>query len=599
MFVETARAILQSAYQFRGRHSSAECGMTHGRQVADLFTEHLPGSLPTRIARSVLAFLTYALATIVVFRDTVRNLRETILGPYEDNLQDLWNTWYSIHHLRSYGDLLATRIIRYPEGAELFYHSFAYPKTLLAALLGTERFASVADLLALQNILLLVSMPLAGLGAFLLIRHFIESNWAALAGGAIFAFNPSHVEHLQHHMHVSTIEFLPFFALCFMLAYERRRISLVAFSILFYTLSALSCWYYLFYCAYLMGFYGLYRACSSRALPDRWQLGVIAAHLAGVVLLLSPLLAPMVASATAGARVYVEGSSIFVADVLGYVAPPPQHVLGEAWFARGIAWRLSGNGWEKTVYLGLGNLLLLAWLFMRQETRVRDIRAFVLCGMLFFMVFTSGDWLKLAGHELLPMPNLLLGKLPFFANIRGPSRAIVFVYLFMAIGVAVALEALQRTNAGHRHARALMGAVAVLLVIDWFPMRPVASPFACPPAYAVIRADGGEDFAILDMPLRYVDLNAAMAFQACHGRPIVGGVVSREPNQTLRDRVIGLEPEALRALLTENKVKYIIVHAPVQGLFLWPTDHGSIDSYRATYPEVYSGPDATAFRVYD
>jgi hypothetical protein len=41
------------------------------------------------------------------------------------------------------------------------------------------------------------------------------------------------------------------------------------------------------------------------------------------------------------------------------------------------------------------------------------------------------------------MPDIVLSHLPFLRNVRASSRAIVFVYMFLAIGIGEA-SALQR-----------------------------------------------------------------------------------------------------------------------------------------------------------
>lgn len=113
-------------------------------------------------------------------------------------------------------------MIRFPEGTPLYYQSFAYPKVFAVALLSKVAGTNVPTLLFLQNMSLLISFPLAGVGAFYLVRHFTQNVAGALVGGFIFAFNPSHVAHVMHHTHVSSIEFIPFFVLSYLLAIEKK-----------------------------------------------------------------------------------------------------------------------------------------------------------------------------------------------------------------------------------------------------------------------------------------------------------------------------------------------------------------------------------------
>jgi hypothetical protein len=145
--------------------------------------------------------------------------------------------------------------------------------------------------------------------------------------------------------------------------------------------------------------------------------------------LLSPLLLPMVRVAMISASVYETGSDTYVADLAAYVAFPKFHILST--LANGIYRRLTGNVWEATVYLGLVNLAVIALLCLVAKKNDKQLLLYALSGMVLFCVFASGDWLHLLGHKTIPMPDLVLSKLPFFRNVRTPSRAIVFVYLFL------------------------------------------------------------------------------------------------------------------------------------------------------------------------
>src|SRR5262249_10463176 len=342
---------------------------------------------------------------------------------------DLWNTWYASAMKHPEG-FFFTNMIRFPEGTPLYYHSFAYPKVFAIALLSKVTGTQLPSLLFLQNISLLISFPLAGVGAFYLVRHFTQNAAGALAGGFVFAFNPSHVAHIMHHIGVSSIEFIPFFVFSYLVAIEKRSIIWLVLAIAFYVLSALSCWYYLFYIAYFIAFHTVYTTIRDRAFPRDWSLLAPSACIAGVSLVLSPLLVPMVRAAMGPTSVYQEGADAYVADVFGYVLFPPVHLLGGL---NNVYRWLTGNPWEATVYLGLVNLVVMAWLYLCAKQKNSGLLTYVLSGTVLFCVIASGDSLHMLGKPLIPMPDALLSGLPLFANVRIPSRAIVFVYLFLPI----------------------------------------------------------------------------------------------------------------------------------------------------------------------
>lgn len=545
------------------------------------------------IRHGLMAFAVFACVTALFFLPWVSHSGAALIGPPEDNLQDFWNSWYAAAASRS-GDFFHTTLIRYPEGVSLYYHSFAYPQIVLLAaltkLLGTEH----ATLVALQGWTLLLSFPLAGAGAFALVRHFTGSVPAALAGGYVFAFNPSHIAHVMHHAHVSWIAFIPFCVLAYLLALERRSPAWLAAAIAFYALSALSCWYYLFYIAYFIAFHTIYVCVRDNRLPRGWSLAVPVITLLGTLLILSPLLVPMIGLAQT-ADTYYGGTNIYVADMAGYFTFPPTHLL--AGWTGGFFAKIAPNPWEGTVYLGLIDLGLIAWLAMRGWRRSDPVLVYVLCGMATFCVFASGDTLHAFGQDLsfLHLPDAILSKLPFFANVRTPSRAIVMVYLFLAIGVGHALSLLwERRGALARGAAAL---ATLLLVIDFYPAHLATTGASCPAALDIIRKDTDHEFAVLDLPAGYIEGNVAMFRQTCHGRPILQGIVSRQLNRSLADR-LPADPAARRGAFLRAHVKYIILSDETDGLFVWRKADGSRSQYEKAFAAVYRGAGLTILQVY-
>ncbi len=536
-------------------------------------------------------------------------------------MQDFWNTWY-VAVGKSPSGFFFTDLIRFPEGTPLHYHSFAYPKVFATALLSKVVGTDIATLTLLHNLSLLISFPLAATGAFYLVRYFTANTAGALLGGFLFAFNPSHLEHVMQHAHVASIEFIPFIVLCYLHAIKRKSPLFLLLTIVFYALSALSCWYYLFYVAYFIAFHTVYVTIRDRALPIGWQLLTPIACLAGIVVVLSPILVPMISAAMSSVMVYTEsGGDSMVADVVGYFAFPRLHVLAP--LADNIYRQLTGFDWEKTVYLGLVNIAVLAGLCLPIRHKDARLVIYVLCGMAVFCIFASGDTLHVLGRSTIPMPDAALAQLPFFRNVRTPSRAIVFVYLFLAIGIGHAM-ALAWRRRQRPIFRAGMVAIVALMMLDFFPARHLpVTPVSCSPGLAIIRDDPEKDFGVLDLPSgKYFEGNFYMLQQACHSRPIAQGVTSRDVVVSLRDHLEARDLQAQQRQLTAAKIKYIVVHHSASRLqlgwrpehepqdeylrtylvkynwFGWRTEDGPKDQYSSTYPVVYDAPDITLLRVY-
>jgi hypothetical protein len=386
--------------------------------------------------------------------------------------------------------------------------------------------------------------------------------------------------------------------LAFLLTIEKKSAFLLFLAITLFALNALSCWYYLFYVAYFIVFHTVYVAIRQRALPSGWQLITPIACLAGVVATLSPLLVPMVRTAMGGASVYEPGTDTYVANIFAYPAFPPFHLLGR--LSVDIYSRfVDSNEWEATVYLGLVNVAVLAWLWGTGGHKKKKLLAYVLCGMVVFCIFASGDSLHVLRHRITPMPDVVLSHLPFFKNVRTPSRAIVFVYLFLAIGVGCA-AALAWQSPPRRVGRWGVAVVGALIVLDFFPARRLPmTPLVCSPGLALIRDDPDKDFGVLDLPSGYLAGNLYMFQQTCHGRPITQGNTSRNVVVSLRDRLETQDFQLQRRQLASAKVKYIVINHEPMGIPLpWHPEDGPRDEYDSVYPVVYNGLDLAVLRVY-
>jgi hypothetical protein len=546
-----------------------------------------------RAAETLCLLAAFAALTALFFRQALPDLSSALIGPPEDNLQDFWNSWYAV---RSHTDgFFFTHLIRAPEGVSLIYHSFAYPQIFAVWLLGKIFGTDLSTLVLLQNLTNLASFPLAATGAYYLCRYLGGGRLGSAAGGFIFAFNPWHIAQVMHHAHVAGIEFLPLFALCYLLALDRKSYAWLAGAVAFYVLSALSCWYYLFYGFYFLAFHLLYLRVHEHRWPRGWRLAAPALCLAGTGLLLSPLALPMALNGFKD-NAYQVGGNIFSADLLSYLAFPPTHIWAR--LSEGLYDSFTGNPWEAGVYLGLINLALLAWGFWRTEADARRVLWYALGGMIFFAVLASGDALHWRGQTLpIHMPSIVLSKLPFFANVRTPARAIVFVYLFLGIAVAMTLNTAMTRKRGLWAGGALAMALGLML-LDFFPGHIQTTPVRCS-SFPALARDTDKDFAVLDMPFGYREQNFYMAQQICHGRPIAQGVVARQLTPTLADHLATHDFAQQRRQLAAAHVKYILLHHPKNGIFGWDTPiDGDPELYRRAYPVVADEAGLTILRVY-
>ena len=190
-------------------------------------------------------------------------------------------------------------------------------------------------------------------------------------------------------------------------------------------------------------FHGLYlrvTAIRQKRFFQDWPFRVIVCNCLGAACCcFRLLLVPMIAQASKGENVYEDGGD----DVRRRRVPLPRLPGGALLSAESARIYSAPDGRPvgiHSVYLGLVNVALLAWLVARRKRLDRGLIEFVLYGMAVFAVIASGDHFHVFGRPTIPLPDLLLSYVPFFKNVRGPARAMVLVYLFLSIGVGYAIS---------------------------------------------------------------------------------------------------------------------------------------------------------------
>jgi hypothetical protein len=180
--------------------------------------------------------------------------------------------------------------------------------------------------------------------------------------------------------------------------------------------------------------------------------------------------------------------------------------------------------------------LALAAIVFRRGTR--SLTPWVLTGTVFLM-WALGPWLTLFGRQTpLILPAVLLRFIPIVSNARIPGRAMVVVYLVLAMLAAIGLE---RLFARGRTARGVAWGLLVVLAIECIPARPSLYMPKMPSMYSALR-DGSKAGAVCELPLGLRDGfgetgsldEAILVHQTIHQRPIVGGFIARLPPAILQ-----------------------------------------------------------------
>jgi hypothetical protein len=543
-----------------------------------------------RASEVVGAFLVYSLLTIAFFYPVLPHIASQLIGPPVDNMQSLWSLWSTHQAFREKLDLLYTTRIFYPEGSSLLFSLSPYNQ-LVALVAGGSQPPVVV-----YNLLILSTFVLSGVGAFLLIRHFTDDTPAALLGGFVFAFSPSHFTHSLLFVSISSIQFIPLFVLCYLKTMEDGSKRNIVWASVFFLLNTLVCWDFLVYAIFFMvACYGITSYRRKRLLMP----GPIISSLtiAGATLLVtSPLIVRMLASASRHPNVWRGGHERFAVDALGFLVPHYHHLLAGIPIVGRVNGSYSGFPWESVGYLGV---LCIGLLLVSGRVLVERAARHVLL-LLCFLVLSFGANLHIKGMTIpVVLPYALIRYVPILGNARAPGRLMAYACLFLGVLVAIAFS--YQLREGFLRKRKWVAALLALGICAdfWTPCR-TTTPVRLPPAYtAILRQEPTKDFGILDLPGRSVLLSARyMMYQTLHQIPIVQGYLARKPSRSLIDSLEYEDLLAQREQLRSAHVKYIVIHKQLLGQKPSEGKELDPDRYAEEYGKFFEDGENLVLRVY-
>jgi hypothetical protein len=266
-----------------------------------------------------------------------------------------------------------------------------------------------------------------------------------------------------------------------------------------------------------------------------------ATAVAGVTasVLLSPLLYAFAARRMNGRLsaepVYWRSSAPGV-DLLALVTPNPNHPLAPDWL-RGWLMPQSDAYLESVVSLPLVGLAVLvgAWAYGWRPARWWAM----LAGG--FGLLALGPFVHIGGvNTFVPGPWAIVRYVPLAGMARTPGRFSIVLMLAFAVLATMALTWLGRRFPQRRYA--MLAVTGVLLVAELLPAPRTLYSAEVPSLYAQIAADPGLGpvlhlpFGVRDGTSSAGDFNArTMYFQTAHGKPLIGGYLSRVSRQRLRE----------------------------------------------------------------
>lgn len=471
----------------------------------------------------------YLLLAVLATYPLIRHFGSWLPSDGGDALQNYWNYWWTERALAAGQNPYWTPLLYAPYGAPLYLHTLNLFNGLVSIPLQL-----LFGLIPAYNLLVFLSLTLAGYFAYLLVAEISGSRQAGFIGGIIYAFGSYHMTHLLGHMNLLASEWLPAYILCLVRATGasgRRRTGYTLAAVGALLLLMLCDWQYILFAALFTLCYVSARSVARRALAPL----IVAVSIGALWLMLAaPLLLPTIAQARSGATIAPTEGQVqqYGADLLDFVRPtqlatlwrPLGRVIGE-----GALQPSSAGG----VFLGFLPLLLAAIALWRAPRR-----AWPWAGLtLLFAVLALGPSLSIGDVDRgVPLPYALIARIPLLNIARVPNRLALVVTLCLAILAGLAIVALrQRFGArlGGRTRLTLTALLAAALLAEHlavpFPMEAVSAP----PFYRQLAASS-EPGTILEIP--YCKQCSLTNYrQTVHGRPVIGGYISRRLAYPIRD----------------------------------------------------------------
>jgi hypothetical protein len=276
----------------------------------------------------------------------------------------------------------------------------------------------------------------------------------------------------------------------------------------------------------------------------------------------------LVPSALPPVRVVVVGAIVCLAVLSPVLWAVGAHVSERHWISPRILWRSSAAGLDLFALLVPNPLhpwfghFFQGWLSRLPHTFIENVASIpwtvigILAGAIitarasiprYWIAFTAffgwlalGPFVHIAGQNIyVPTPWTLLRYLPVVGAARMPTRLIAVVMFGVAVLLAFAIHALR---ARVRRPALLVGVASALLFIEMLPSPRTLHSAAVPDFYRLVAADPRR-VAVLNLPFGLKDgmssygngTAAAQFFQTVHGKPIVGGYVSRLPTDNVAE----------------------------------------------------------------
>ncbi|HUN22383.1 MAG TPA: hypothetical protein PK299_04535 [Anaerolineales bacterium] len=409
------------------------------------------------------------------------------------------------------------------------------------------------------NIYFLLTFCLTALGTHLLIRKFFStSSWVSLFAAMLVAFAPFRFYHIGHIETLSTHFFVFGLYSYHQIVQEPRwkwRYSLGILGAFMLLSSGYLGIMLSLTCAVLF----LTRLYFQKLEPKTIQVLFINLVVAGAII-------AFFYAFRYGNRSFEKGYSL--EGIIQFSATPLD------WFdgASKIYANVTESFGERRIFIGYTPILLIAYFWINRKRIIEKEweRREIIYGycILFFLgyLFTLGPVLKISeSKQLLPLPYLILSKLPIFSNMRVPARFIWISIVSTGILSALALNYLFE-NRNRFVFGCFYGMLGILLTIEYWPEKilpiPNTNNFTYPPYVLNWFSNLSGVNPVFHYPpgigqlLSYEYIDDLQILN----QPMLNGFGSFSPDWWLSTNWSDFPNEKTISILQKRGIKYILIH---------------------------------------
>ncbi|MCC2545876.1 hypothetical protein LJY25_05425 [Hymenobacter sp. BT175] len=497
---------------------------------------------PTAWRELLLSAIFYGLLFVVFSWPLATCFSTGFLGPDgSDANQYVWNAYNFRAQLLAGSNPFYTSLLLFPQGSSLIMHTYTPIIGLVNVLLNQEILA--------VNVCLALSFVLSGVGAYRLCRRWVSNPVLCLLAGVVFAFSPYKLTHLPAHYHLLLTAPAPFYLYAFLEAFafregrlwpRVRRWSQVLICVVLGLITLLSDYYTLFGLLYFSAGYALYYGFRLGQInwrrPRPWLIlaaVLVVSHIASRLLMLS--------------GVPDNAGFWWGGDLAGYLLPP----LNSRWLSTPATEQLHQSrifnmpgSEENVMFLGYCLplvLLLLAFTRRRQPEQpseaARQWQPLPWLLLLFFLLTLPE--IKVFGKGILRLPTGFLHYIPFFNNIRCPTRHVSYVALLLPLVSFALLDPWLRARVRPALRWAVSGLLLAVVLVEFQPRpAPVLRESSIPLAYQQAANLLGD--ALFPVPFGLLDgyqhkgqmSPNELFYQTRHHKKLPGAYISRIPQAT-------------------------------------------------------------------